>query len=74
MPAESAPARPVVFVLNMVRATVSADSFVAILPTDPPLNPNQPIHNNNASRVTRGIFDAGILLFGYLHICLFLSQ
>ena len=60
MPAVNAPASPAVFVLNIVSATVSAASFEAILPTDPPLKPNHPIHKSNAPRVTSGIFEAGI--------------
>ena len=48
--------------LKLLRATKSAFSFEAIDPTLPPLNPNQPIHNKNAPKVTSGIFEAGITL------------
>ena len=46
----------------MVSATAFAFSIEEILPTLPPLNPNQPIHNKNAPSVTSGIFEAGITL------------
>ncbi len=62
IPAISAPASPAVFVFIMVFATKFAFSTLEIEPTEPPLNPNQPIHNKNAPKTTRGIFDAGITL------------
>ena len=57
-----APAKPAVFVFKITNETRCASSFVAILPTLPPLNPNQPIHKSKAPKVTKGIFEAGITL------------
>ena len=62
IPAEIAPASPPVFVFMIVRATKSAFSLDDIEPTEPPLNPNQPIHRSKAPNTTKGIFEAGITL------------